>query len=361
VQTRIPFIQMRGGGSKGLYLHASDLPDDDSLRNAALVAAMGEGARQIDGLGGADPLTSKVAIISPSSHDDADVDYLFVQVVVGKDTVDTTQICGNILAGVAPFAIEQGVVDAVEGTTSVRIHMLNSGSLCEVDVSTPGGEVSYEGDVRIDGVPGTAAPVLCNYLDVAGSATGSLLPTGKILDQVNGVDVSCIDNGMPVVVMRAADMGITGYESRDELNANDDLKTQLEAIRLELGPLMNLGDVSAKVVPKMSMIAPPVAGGHVCSRTFIPHVCHASIGVLGAVSVATACLIPDSVAEGIAAVPDGRVKNMSVEHPSGEFSVQLTVDGSEDLPEITRVGLLRTARKLAEGTLYVPASIWNGE
>ena len=238
MQTGIPFVAMRGGGSKGIYFHASDLPASDELRNAVLVAAMGGDDRQIDGLGGSDPLTSKVAVISPSSRDDADVDYLFVQVVVGKSSVDMTQNCGNILAGVAPFAIEQGIVDAAAGTTTVSVHMLNSGNLCQVDVLTPGGEVSYDGDARIDGVPGTAAPVLCNYLDVAGSATGSLLPTGSVLDHVKGVEVTCIDNGMPVVVLRAADMGITGYESRDALNADEELKARLEEIRLELGPRM---------------------------------------------------------------------------------------------------------------------------
>ena len=351
---------MRGGGSKGIYFHASDLPASDELRNAVLVAAMGGDDRQIDGLGGSDPLTSKVAVISPSFRDDSDVDYLFVQVIVGKSSVDMTQNCGNILAGVAPFAIEQGIVDAAAGTTTVSVHMLNSGNLCEVDVLTPECEVTYDGEARIDGVPGTAAPVLCNYLDVAGSATGSLLPTDSVLDQVKGIEVTCIDNGMPVVVLRAGDMGITGYESRDALNADEELKARLEQIRLELGPRMNLGDVTDKVVPKLSMIAPPVAGGHICSRTFIPHVCHASIGVLGAVSVATACLLPGSVAHGMAIVPEGAVKNMSVEHPSGEFSVRLTVDGTKDEPEITRVGLLRTARKLAEGILYVPASLWDG-
>jgi 4-oxalomesaconate tautomerase len=351
---------MRGGSSRGLYFHASDLPGEEALRDAVLIAAMGEGERQIDGLGGADPLTSKVAIISSSDRADADVDYLFVQVVVGGGRVDMTQNCGNILSGVAPFAIEQGLVDAVDGKTTVRVHMENSGNLCEVDVLTPFGEVTYDGDARIDGVPGTAAPVMCNYLDVAGSATGRLLPTGNVVDEVNGFEVTCIDNGMPVVVLRAADMSISGYEGRDELNGDDMLKSRLEDIRLELGPKMNLGDVAEKVVPKMSMIAPPVAGGSICSRTFIPHVCHAAIGVLGAVSVATACLLRGSVADGIAVVPDGSVKQMSVEHPSGEFSVQLTVEGDGAVPEISRVGLLRTARKLASGSVYIPSSVWDG-
>jgi 4-oxalomesaconate tautomerase len=351
---------MRGGSSKGLYFRREDLPSDDALRDRVLVAAMGADARQIDGAGGAHPLTSKVAIVSRSESAGADVDYLFVQVVVGEGRVDTTPNCGNMLAGVGPFAIENGIVPAQDGATSVRVRMLNSDNLCELLVQTPGKRVRYDGDARIDGVPGSAAPIVCNYLDVAGSATGSLLPTGAALDVVEGVEITCIDNGMPVVVLRAKDLGITGYETPKDLDANRELKATLESIRLAVGPRMNLGDVTRKVVPKMSLIAPARAGGHVCTRTFIPHDCHAAIGVLGAVSVATACILPGSVARGIATVPEGRVKQMSVEHPTGEFSVTLEVGGTVERPTVEKAGLLRTARLIFRGELCVPAAVWDG-
>jgi len=351
---------MRGGSSKGLYFRREDLPADEALRDRVLVAAMGTDARQIDGAGGAHPLTSKIAVVSRSESPDADVDYLFVQVVVGEGRVDTTPNCGNMLAGVGPFAIDNGIVPARDGATSVRVRMLNSDNLCELLVQTPGKRVRYDGDARIDGVPGSAAPIVCNYLDVAGSATGSLLPTGRALDVVGGVEVTCIDNGMPVVVLRARDLGITGYETPKELDANKELKAKLEAIRLEIGPKMNLGDVTKKVVPKMSLIAPARAGGNVCTRTFIPHDCHAAIGVLGAVSVATACILPGSVTSGIATVPEGRTKQMSVEHPTGEFSVTLEVGGTAEHPSVLKAGLLRTARLIFRGELLIPSAVWDG-
>jgi 4-oxalomesaconate tautomerase len=250
---------------------------------------------------------------------------------------------------------------ARDGETAVRVRMLNSDNLCELLVQTPGKRVRYDGEAHIDGVPGTAAPIVCNYLDVAGSATGSLLPTGNVLDVVDGVEVTCIDNGMPVVVLRARDVGVTGYETPKELDANKELKARIESIRREIGPKMNLGDVTKKVVPKMSLIAPARAGGHVCTRTFIPHDCHAAIGVLGAVSVATACILPGSVARGIATVPEGRTKQMSVEHPSGEFSVTLEVGGTREQPTVEKAGLLRTARLIFRGELLVPEEVWNGE
>lgn len=351
---------MRGGSSKGLYFLADDLPADAATRDRVLVAAMGADDRQIDGMGGADPLTSKVAIVSRSSRADADIDYLFVQVLVGEGRVDTTPNCGNMLAGTGPFAIEHGLVPVKGDTTSVHVHMVNSENLCELVIQTPGGAVRYEGDTAISGVPGTAAPIVCNYLDVAGSACGSLFPTGNSRDTVRGVQVTCVDNGMPVVVLRAAELAIGGYESCDELNANGELKRRLEEIRLEIGPKMNLGDVAKKVVPKMCLIAPPRAGGHVSTRTFIPRDCHAAIGVLGAVSVATACITPGSVADGIAIVPPGKSKRFSVEHPSGEFSVELEVGGTPDRPEVLKAGLIRTARLLARGEIFIPSTIWNG-
>lgn len=357
-------MQLRGGSSKGLYFQAADLPVDQKIKDQVLIATMcgvgPEDTRQIDGLGGSDPLTSKVAVVRPSVRPDADLEYEFVQVVVGGNATDRTQNCGNILAGVVPFAIESGMLKADDPETSARVYMTNSDSICEVILQTPGGVVEYGGDAKIDGVPGTAAPVVCNYMDVAGSATGALFPTGNLVDVVDGVEVTCIDNGMPVVLIRAADLGRTGYEQRDQLNEDDGLKAKLERIRLQAGPLMNLGDVSGKVVPKMSLIAPPVAGGMIHTRTFIPHTCHAAIGVLGAVSVATACVIPGTVAEALRSLPENG-DNFSVEHPSGEFSVTLEIDYSGKLPDVRRAGLLRTARLLSRGEVLIPAGIWDGK
>lgn len=357
-------MQLRGGSSKGLYFHDADLPADQETRDKLLLAAMcgvgPEDERQIDGLGGSDPLTSKVAIVSPSERPDADLEYEFVQVVVGGGATDRTQNCGNILAGVVPFAIEAGMLKANDTETSARVYMVNSDSICEVIVQTPGGRVEYRGEAKIDGVPGTAAPVICNYMDVAGSATGALFPTGNLIDVIDGIEITCIDNGMPVVLLRAGDLDRTGYEQRDDLNEDDELKGRLENIRLQAGPLMTLGDVSGKVVPKMSLIAPPVAGGLIHTRTFIPHKCHAAIGVLGAVSVATACVIPGTVAEKMRVLPD-QGNAYSVEHPSGEFSVTLDIDYSGELPDVRKAGLLRTARLLSRGEVLIPSGIWDGK
>jgi 4-oxalomesaconate tautomerase len=362
MQRAIPYMQLRGGSSKGVYFQASDLPADETLRNRVVIAAM-EGVglgdpRQIDGLGGADSLTSKAAVVSLSVRPDADLDYLFLQVVVGGGYVSAVQNCGNILAGVLPFAIESGLWEAQDGETKATIHMVNSGGLCEVTVQTPGGRVEYAGEATVDGAPGTAAPIICNYLDVAGSATGALLPTGNVIDVVDGVEVTAVDNGMPVVVMRAADFGISGYETKAELDANEALKARLEAIRLAIGSVMNLGDVSQKTVPKMCLVSPPRNGGFINTRTFIPHVCHAAIGVLGAVSTATACLLPGSVAEGIVERPEDGRTVLVLEHPSGQFSVDLDIVVEGNKVEVRKSGTLRTARLISRGEVYIPAGIW---
>jgi|TARA_R110000823_G_C15952088_1_gene502003 4-oxalomesaconate tautomerase len=361
MQKAIPCQVMRGGTSKGLYFLASDLPADAEARNRLLLAAMGSpDARQIDGMGGAHPLTSKVAVISPSSLPGVDVDYLFLQVVVDKAEVSDAQNCGNILAGVGPFAIENGLVAAQNGHTDVSIHMVNTGARAVARVETPNGCVNYAGQARIDGVPGTAAPIPIDFLDIAGSSCGALLPTGNTLDVIEGVEVSCIDNGMPVVLLKAEDFGLSGAESPAELEANAALKEKIEAIRLAAGKLMNLGDVTSKTVPKMSLISAPLAGGSINTRTFIPHRVHEAIGVLGSVSVATGCMLPGSVAQSVAAVPaaDG-VCQLEVEHPTGFFTVEMEVAGSDSLDSFTvkRAALLRTARLLMRGEVMVPAEL----
>ena len=293
-QTRIPCLLMRGGTSKGAYFLASDLPEQQALRDRVLLAAMGSpDARQIDGIGGGDSLTSKVAIIKPSARADADVDYLFAQVLVDAPRVDYGQNCGNILAGVGPFAIERGLVAVQGDVTPVRIFMENTGQIAIAHVPTPKGAVSYAGEARIDGVPGYAASLIVEFEDVAGSSCGALLPTGNAVDVFEGVEVTCVDNGMPVVLIRAGDLGLSGYESPEQLDSNAPLKARIEKIRLQAGLRMHLGDVSQRNVPKICLVAPAQAGGALSTRTFIPHRCHTSIGVFGAVSVAVACLIED--------------------------------------------------------------------
>jgi 4-oxalomesaconate tautomerase len=341
---------MRGGTSKGGYFLADDLPADAAERDAFLLRLMGSpDPRQIDGMGGADPLTSKVAVVSRSERDGVDVDYLFLQVFVDQPIVTDAQNCGNILAGVGPFAIERGLVEAADGETRVGIFMVNTGQVAVATVRTSGGRVDYEGEARIDGVPGTAAPVPLEFRDTAGSSCGALLPTGRAVDEIEGVACTLIDNGMPCIVFRAEDVGATGYEDRETLDSDDRLKARIEAIRLAAGPMMNLGDVAGKSVPKMMLVAPPRAGGAVTVRSFIPHRAHASIGVLGAVSVATACLIPGSPAASVARVPEGRRKILSVEHPTGETTCVLETDESG---EVKSAAMLRTARKLMDGRVF---------
>jgi 4-oxalomesaconate tautomerase len=338
---------MRGGTSKGGYFLKDDLPAD---RDAFLLRVMGSpDLRQIDGMGGADPLTSKVAVVSKSVRPGVDIDYLFLQVFVDQAIVSDAQNCGNILAGVGPFAIERGLVAAADNETRVTIFMENTGQIAVATVATPGGVVTYEGDAKIDGVPGTAAPIPLEFRDTAGSSCGALLPTGNTVDVINGVACTLIDNGMPCVVMKANDVGATGYESREDLDAAEAIKAKIETIRLIAGPLMKLGDVTDKSVPKMMLVAPPRNGGTVTVRSLIPKRAHASIGVLGAVSVATACLIPASPAAEVATIPDGRRKTVSVEHPSGEMTCVLETDDSRD---VISAALLRTARKLMDGMVF---------
>jgi 4-oxalomesaconate tautomerase len=356
-QTRIPYLLMRGGTSKGAYFLARDLPEQHVLRDRVLLAVMGSpDARQIDGIGGGDSLTSKVAIIKPSARADADVDYLFAQVLVDEPRVDYGQNCGNILAGVGPFAIERALVAVTGDITPVRIFMENTGQIAIAHVPTPEGAVSYSGAARIDGVPGYAAPLIVEFEDVAGSSCGALLPTGNVVDLFDGVEVTCVDNGMPVVLIRAEDLGLSGYESPTQLDANSELKARLESIRLQAGPSMNLGDVTQRNVPKMCLIARAQAGGSLSTRTFIPHRCHTSIGVFGAVSVAVACLIEGSVAASVACAVDGEVRQLSVEHPTGEFTVELRLRNDR----LISCGLMRTARLLSDGVVCIARTLWSG-
>ncbi|GMM93403.1 4-oxalomesaconate tautomerase [Qipengyuania sp. MTN3-11] len=341
---------MRGGTSKGGYFLKSDLPADTAQRDAFLLRMMGSpDPRQIDGMGGADPLASKVAVVAKSAREGVDLDYLFLQVFVDEAIVTDKQNCGNLLAGVGPFGIERGLVQVKGDETRVTIHMENTGQTAVATVSTPGGQVTYAGDARIDGVPGSAAPIPIEFRDTAGSTCGALLPSGNAVDEIDGVPCTLIDNGMPCIVLKAADVGATGYEDRETLDNADDVKARIEAIRLKAGPMMNLGDVTELSVPKIMLVAPPRHGGAVSVRSFIPKRAHASIGVLGAVGVATACLIAGSPAAAVATIPDGKRKTLSVEHPTGEMTCVLEVDADG---AVVSAALLRTARKLMDGAVF---------
>ena len=376
----VPCLFMRGGTSKGPFFNAADLPADQTHRDRVLLAIMGSpDKRQIDGLGGAHPLTSKVGIVSRSNTPGVDLDFLFAQLQPDKDTVDTTPNCGNMLAAVVPFALQTGMLQAQSDTTTLRVLTLNTDMQCDITVQTPLDPngvrfVNDTGDARIDGAPGTSAPISINFLDTAGSVCSALLPTGRVKDRIQvlptdklagfepfEIDVTCIDNGMPLVLFKASDMGRTGYETAEAMNADTELKTRIEALRLQVSVLMGLGDVSSKNYPKMTLIAPPMHGGALSTRSFIPHVCHDAIGVLAAVTVGTACVLQGTVCEGVAVLQAGAQQALSVEHPTGEFSVVLQTQKA-DVPggcEVTQAALLRTARLIMRGEAMVPAPIWN--
>jgi 4-oxalomesaconate tautomerase len=356
--TGVRCTMLRGGTSRGLYFEPQDLPADPAERNDLLLRLMGTpDPRQIDGLGGSTTLTSKVAVVSRSDEPEMDIDYLFLQLGVDEATVSDRQNCGNILAGVGPFAVERGLVPAGDGETSVRIRMVNSGSVAVATFPTPGGRVEYRGDnrwgdVEIAGVPGTAAPVVLDFADTEGSATGALLPTGHVRDTVEGVEVTCVDNGMPVVVALASSFGLTGYESHEELAGNAELLARIDAFRRKAAELMGLGDVSTASVPKTALLAPARDGGQVCTRSFIPVQPHTSIGVLGAVTVVTGMLIPGAVGHELTADwPEG-TSRVDVEHPTGHLLVDVEVDPSVTPPRVVRSGVVRTARKLFDGTAF---------
>jgi 4-oxalomesaconate tautomerase len=346
---------MRGGTSKGLFFLASDLPGSPADRDALLIAIMGSGNPiQVDGAGGAHPLASKVAVVSLSASGDADIDYLFLQLGVEEATITDRQNCGNILAGVGPFAAERGLIAAGDSSTTTRIRMVNSDAVVTATFATQDGVPVYEGETAIAGVPGTGAPVLLRFADTAGSATGHLLPTGRVRDLIDGVEVTCVDNGMPVVVARAADLGISGSESPDALASDDGLTARVQSLRLAAGQLMGLGDVSGLSVPKTTLVSAPRDGGTIGTRTFIPVRPHTAIGVLGAVSVATALLLPDGVGAELAEF-GGSGQLVDVEHPTGHLTVDVELDLSADPPVVLSAGVVRTARKLFDGIVYPAA------
>ena len=358
-QRNIPCLLMRGGTSRAPFYHRSDLPEDEAMLGEVLMAAMGAGSPlQVDGIGGGQPTTSKVAMLSPSDDTWAQVDYFFAQVHAQKRAVDFSPSCGNILSAVGPAALEMGLVQPAGDETKVRIRNTNTGAYIEAVVQTPKGVVCYDGDARIDGVPGTAAPVVLNFRNVVGSKTGTLFPTGCPADTINGVSVTCLDVAMPMVIARAADFGLTGYETREALDADADLFAAFEPIRIKAGERMGFTHVGESVVPKFALIAEPKDGGTIAARYFMPWNCHPSYAVTGSICTGACSLIPGTVAEGLAAIPDKNPAPLQIEHPSGVMDVVFDYDHGSDGFTLNSAGLLRTARKLFTGAVSIPGNIW---
>ncbi|EDT7427865.1 4-oxalomesaconate tautomerase [Salmonella enterica subsp. enterica] len=344
---KIPCVLMRGGTSRGAFLLAEHLPEDKTQRDNALIAIMGSGnALEIDGIGGGNPLTSKVAIVSRSDDPQADIDYLFAQVVVQEQRVDTTPNCGNMLSGVGAFAIEQGLITATSPVTRVRIR----NTYIDADVQTPDGRVTYEGTTKIDGVPGTAAPVMLTFLNAAGAKTGNVFPTGRRIDYFDDIAVTCMDMAMPVVIIPAASVGKTGYESPVELDSDTELLRRIESIRLQAGKAMGLGDVRSMVIPKPVLISPAQHGGTINARYFMPHSCHKALAITGAIAIASSSVIDGTVTRSL--TTDHGYGNITIEHPGGCLDIHLKNDG--DTPDSIRAAVIRTARKIFSGDVYLP-------
>ena len=360
-QTAIPCLVMRGGTSKGPYFRLSDLPRDRDTLTTVLLAAVGSpDRRQIDGLGGGQWLTSKVAMVGPSARVDSDVDYLFAQVLIDEARVDYSPNCGNMTSGVGPFAIETGMVQAGDPATQVRIHNVNTGALIKATVKTPHGQVVYTGDAAIDGVPGTAAPIVLRFANTVGSITGRLLPTGHVVDRFDGVKVSCVDVAVPMVIVNADAVGKTGYESKAELDADGDLIERLESIRVQASNRMGMGDPSGRVVPKLCLVSPARNGGHINGRYFVPHQCHEAFPLVGAMCLSAACMINGTVPAVLATVSDAPAQSVYIEHPVGQLEAAIEVGGSGQVPHIQGVGFVRTARPIMEGRVFIPRHIWRG-
>ncbi|MCQ0970355.1 4-oxalomesaconate tautomerase [Paracoccus sp. TK19116] len=361
-QTPIPYLFLRGGTSRGPYFRREDLPQDRDALSRILIAVVGAGhPLNIDGIGGGNAVTTKVAMLSRSQSDDADVDYFFAQVSVDEPLVDYKPTCGNILVGVGPAAIEMGLVPVSGDQTRVRIRAVNTGALVEAIVETPGGRVRYDGDVAIAGVPGTAAPVGLNFLDVVGTSCGALLPTGNLRDTIDGIDVTCMDVAMPMAIARAEDFGLTGYESAAELDANRDFFARMEKIRIEAGRLMGMGDVTKSVTPKFGILARPRNGGAISARYFMPWNTHPSLAVTGSQCLAACALTPGTVADGLGDLPEGTPALMRIEHPMGD--IEVTVDHettAEGGFQLRSAGLVRTARLIARGEVMVPEAAMTG-
>lgn len=360
-QTAIPFVFMRGGTSRGPYINRADLPQDLKTLADVLIAMVGSGhALNIDGIGGGAAVTTKVAMLSRSDDDWADVDYFFAQVSVEEQLVDFKPTCGNILTGVGPAAIEMGLISGQDGETTVKIHAVNTGAKVVSVVQTPGGVVSYEGETQIDGVPGSSAPVALQFMDTVGGATGSFLPTGNLIDTFDDIEVTCMDVAMSMVIAKAASFELTGYESAEDLDANTEFFARMEAVRIKAGAAMGMGDVTKSVTPKFGLLAPASQGGSIATRYFMPWKCHPTMAVTGAQCLASCMLTPGTVAMGLAPMPNEAPAKITLEHASGVIDVMVDFENTADGFNLKSAGLVRTARKLAAGEVFVPTSVWDG-
>ncbi len=355
-QAAIPYLFMRGGSSRGPFFNRHDLPSDEVSLARVLVAAVGSGhPLNIDGIGGGNAVTTKVAMLSKSDDDWADVDYFFAQVSVEDCLVDFKPTCGNMMIAVGPAAIEMGLIGAQEGQTDVRIRAVNTGAKVLATIQTPNGVVDYSGDMQIDGVPGSAAPISLDFKEVAGSATGSLLPTGNATDTVDGIDVSCVDFAMPMVIARAADFGVSGHESREELDVNKALFKKIESVRLKAAELMGMGDCSESVMPKFGLVAKsqnPRAA--FATRYFMPWAAHPTLAVTGSQCFSACAVLPGTVLDGIADKVSASPVALLLEHPLGTMEVVMSYEGGNDRPQPTSAAVVRTARKIASGDVFVP-------
>jgi 2-methylaconitate cis-trans-isomerase PrpF len=360
-QTGIPFLFLRGGTSRGPFFKRSDLPEDQARLSTVLISLLGSGhPLNIDGIGGGAAVTTKVAMLSRSEDDWADIDYFFAQVSVEDRLVDYKPTCGNMLSGVGPAAIEMGLVEPGGDETIIRIRAVNTGARIISRVLTPSGNVAYDGGTVIDGVPGSAAPIELQFMDVTGGVTGAFLPTGSLIDVIDGIPVTCMDVAMPMVIARAEDFGLSGYESREELDENPAFYGRMEPIRIEAGHRMGMGDVTRSVTPKFGLLAPPRAGGTACTRYFMPWSCHPTMAVTGSQCLAACLLTPGTVAEEMVERTGTNPAHVILEHPSGQIEVIIDYEIGSAGFKLNSAGLLRTARKLAEGRVFVPAAIWAG-
>lgn len=355
MQNKIACTFMRAGTSKGPFLDLRDLPTNIQERDQALLKIMGSpDKKQIDGIGGAAFVTSKMVMVQPSKRKDIDVDYLFAQCIIDQPIIDTKPTCGNMMSGVAPFAVEKGWVKANHPETTVRVYNFNTDSTIEMVIQTPKGEVNYtNGDFAIDGVPGTGAPILMRLSNIAGGATGKLFPTGNKKDFINGLPVSIVDAGNIMMLVKAKDLGLTGLEDADFFAKNKNPRELIEVTRLKAGLLAGMGDVSNSVLPKVGILSNPRVGGSIKSQYLTPHSLHPTHAVSGAVCIATACKAEGTVAADLAQVDkDAFSEKIILEHPSGIIPVEIEVEGSGETFTVNRAGTLRTARKLMDGFVY---------
>lgn len=359
-QTAIPYLFMRGGSSRGPFFNRADLPEDNTTLSAVLIAAIGSGhALNIDGIGGGNAVTTKVAMLSKSDDDWADIDYFFAQVSVEDRLVDYKPTCGNMMIGVGPAAIEMGLIPATEGETEVRIRAVNTGAKVEATIQTPGKTVNYTGTMKLDGVPGTAAPVALDFHDVAGSSTGALLPTGNAQDTIDGIAVSCVDFAMPMVIAKAQDFGLSGYETREALDANKDFFKRMEQVRLQAGVLMGLGDCTESVLPKFGLVAAPQnPDGTLCTRYFMPWATHPTLAVTGSQCFSACALMAGTVTDGLVRADISSTVDLQLEHPLGKMEVVMALENQDGTMVPVSAGVVRTARKIAEGNVFIPADIW---